>query len=386
MKNFLPGEKETTVLNLNPEVDWKSQTMFFGEKLGLARFDKLRYPVFAKLTQEQKSKFWSEEDINLSQDSIDYKEKLQPNQKRIFEKNIAYQTVMDSVTSRAVMEAFLPWVSLPELEECIKAWSFFESIHNRAYQWIEQNLHIDPSVHFDSILRDSSIMDRAKSIVGYYDNFIHYSNRVKVFGYGNHDVVSSGSSILFRLTTREHKTLAYKAMVSVYALESIRFYVSFACTFALAQQGLMTGNAKEIKLIARDEALHVGISLAILRNWPLEDPAFKTISEELKDWVIELFTEVVEQESAWAAYLFKEGPMLGLNTELMVKYLEHLGNKRLKALGIEQVFVNKTNPFKWMNTWIVSEDEQIAPQETEVTTYKVSALSNKVVDSDLIDF
>jgi ribonucleoside-diphosphate reductase beta chain len=380
MTLLLPGERETTVLNFDPDVDIKHQPMFFGTRLGLARFDQVRYPVFEKLTREMKSKFWSEEEINLSQDKIDYWEKLQPNQRRIFEKNIAYQTVMDSVTSRAVMEAFLPWASLPELEECIKTWSFFEAIHNRAYQWIEQNLHLDPSVHFDTILRDEGIMNRARTIVSYYDDFIRYSNRVKVFGYGRHLAESS----TLNLTAFEHKRLAYRAMLSVYALESIRFYVSFACTFALAQQGLMTGNAKEIKLIARDEALHVGISLAIIRNWPKDDPDFDLIAYEEKNWVILLFKEVVAQEAAWAEHLFSEGPMLGLNHDLMVKYLEHLANKRLKNIGLDHVFANKSNPFKWMNNWIVTEDEQVAPQETEVTTYKVSALGSAVDDKNLV--
>jgi ribonucleoside-diphosphate reductase beta chain len=368
---MFPGERITTVLNLNPNVDWRKQPMFFGEKLGIARFDKLKYPIFEKLTKRQKSNFWSEEDINLQQDRIDYVSKLQPNQKRIFDKNIAYQTVMDSVAARAILEAFSPWISLPELEECVKTWVFFETIHNRAYQWIEQNLHTDPSVHFDTILKDTSIVKRAQSIVTYYDDFIRYSNRVKVFGY------TEGH------TSYAHKTLAYKAMVSVYALESIRFYVSFACTFALGQQELMVGNAKEVKLIARDEALHVGISMNIIRLWPKEDEDFKKIIEENREFVHDLFREVIDQEKEWAAYLFEEGPMLGLNTDLMGKYLEHLGNKRLKGIGHDQIFENKINPFNWMSNWIASDEEQVAPQETEIVDYKVSALSTSVKEEDL---
>jgi len=366
------GEFDTTVLNLDPEIDWRKQPMFFGQKLGLARFDKLKYPIFEKLTRRQRANFWSEEDINLQQDKIDYVSKLQPNQRRIFDKNIAYQTVMDSVAARAILEAFNPWISLPELEECVKTWVFFETIHNRAYQWIEQNLHLDPSVHFDTILRDTNIVARAQSIVAYYDDFIRYSNRVKVFGY------TDGLNLF------DHKTLMYKAMVSVYALESIRFYVSFACTFALGQQELMVGNAKEVKLIARDEALHVGISLNIMRLWYKEDEDFRVIIDSHKEFVHNLFREAVDQEKEWAAYLFADGPMLGLNTELMGKYLEHLANKRLKAIGHDQIFENKVNPFNWMSNWIASDDTQIAPQETEIVDYKVSALSSSVDESKLI--
>lgn len=364
-------------INLKPPVDTKKQPMFFGETLGIVRFDKMRYPVFEKLTVEQTSNFWQAHDVNLAQDRIDFDTRLLPNQKHIAVKNLGYQVLLDSVQSRLTIEAFRPWCSLPELDDCIRAWAFFEGIHNKAYQHIINNLFSDPSEFYDSILLDENIVKRATAILRYYDDFIEYGNRVKVFGYD----AAQGLSL------SEHKRKAYLAMASVYALEAIRFYVSFSCTFSLAQQDLMIGNGKQMKLIARDESLHVGISLNVLRLWPKEDPEFARIAKEEAQTVIGIFKEVVEQEKEWSVYLFSQGDMLGLNSHLMGQYLEHLANKRLKAIGLEQVFANKTNPFNWMNKWLASDEDQVAPQETEILDYKVSALNTQVDESALdVDF
>jgi ribonucleoside-diphosphate reductase beta chain len=176
----------------------------------------------------------------------------------------------------------------------------------------------------------------------------------------------------------------YEAMIAIYTLESIRFYVSFCCTFSMGQQELMTGNASEMKLIARDEALHVGISLNILRIWMKEDVDFRHIAHNKKDFVYGMFKEVIDQEVEWAKYLFKDGALLGLNVDLVTKYLEHLGNKRLKALGLDQIFENKANPFNWLSNWLSSDSDQRAPQETEILDYKVSAINGNVDESKLI--
>jgi ribonucleoside-diphosphate reductase beta chain len=362
-------------LNLSTKFDIKRQPMFFGESLGLTRFDQMRYPIFEKLTVSQNENYWQAHDVNLSQDRIDFDTRLLPNQKFIVVKNLGYQVLMDSVQSRLTIEAFRPWVSLPELDGCIQTWAYFESIHNKAYQHIVNNLYTNPSDFYDTILEDPNIVERARVIMRYYDEFINYGDQVKVFGYNK----------TLGLTLYEHKRLAYRAMVSVYALESIRFYVSFACAFSLAQQGLMIGNGKQMRLIARDEALHVGISLNILRLWPKEDADFAKIAASEMPFVIELFKEVVDGEKYWASNtVFSKGDMLGMNAQLMGNYIEHLANKRLKAIGCEQVFANKINPFTWMNSWLSSDDTQVAPQETEITDYKVSALNTQVDASKLV--
>lgn len=374
---YVPSEHamQYTVLNLATSTQIKKQPMFFGETLGLTRFDQMRYPVFDKLTTEQRANYWQAHDVNLSQDRIDFDTKLLPNQKHIFIKNLGYQVLLDSVQSRATIEAFGTWVSLPELKTCIEAWSFFEGIHNAAYQQILDNLYDNPSEFYDTILVDENITRRANAILCHYDDFIRYGYAVKTHGYD----AALGLNLL------QHKRLAYRAMVSVYALESIRFYVSFCCTFSLGQQGLMLGNAKEMQLIARDEALHVGISLTILRNWLKEGPEWQQIAQEETPTVLAIFREVVQQEKEWSVYLFSQGDMLGLNAQLMGQYLEHLANKRVRAIlgkesytEIDRIFPNKVNPFNWMGKWLTSDDEQVAPQETEITAYKVSALNTQV--------
>lgn len=363
-----------TILNLSTNVDVSKQPMFFGEPLGLSRTDKMRYPIFKRLTDEQNKNYWQPHDINLEKDKTQYKN-LPDNIKHMMNSNIGYQTLLDTVQSRATIEAFLPWVSCPELERCIQSWAYFEAIHNDSYQWILKNIHLDPSVFFDDILKNEDIVIRANSILKYYDEFISFSNKVKVFGYTD------------ELTLFEHKRLIYRAMVSVYALESIRFYVSFATTFAIAEQGWMTGNADEMKLIQRDEALHVGISLNILRFWPKEDDDFKKIAHDEANTVLEIFQEVVTEEKAFAKYIYKFGAILGQNEELTGQYLESLANKRLKALGLPQSFPNKNNPYGWMSKWVATEDEQKAPQEVEIDSYKVSAMNVNVSDKDvMIDF
>ena len=382
---------EDTLLSTSSDIDLKRQTMFFGAPRGLARFDKVRYSVFEKFTDEQQKNYWRPHDINLDQDKIDYRS-LQPHVRHIFDKNIAYQAVLDSVASRVTIEAFLPWASLPEVEDCLRVWGYFEGIHNRAYQWIEQALHNDPSVFFDSIMRDTNIVARAKAVVKHYDEFINYSNKVKVFGYTAGTTVkptdpAEGESRYEKLSLYEHKRLMYRAMVTIYALEAIRFYVSFSCTFAMGQQGIMTGNAKEMKLIQRDENLHVGISMNILRNWPREDEDFKKIAQEEREFVIALFDEVEAQEIEWAKYLFKDGVLLGINVNTTSQYIAHRKARYLNSIGIKTPLVK--TPYSWMSKWVSGDKEQVAPQETEIDTYKVSALNKSSVQgssADDIDF
>ena len=258
-----------TVLNLNL-FDVKDQPMFFGEEAGIARFDKMKYPIFDKIKRTMKSFYWDPEEINLTKDDADFK-MMQEHERHIFTKNIAYQVLLDSVQERAPLVALIPWISLPELEGCVIWWAAFENIHAQSYQWILQNLYNDPSEVFDSILQDSNIVQRAAAIVRYYDDFIGYATLYKALGEGYHEVSTAheGNSIdekTYDLTKRELKKKLLLALVSIYALESIRFYVSFACSFAFGQQGKMVGNADIIKLIAKDESQHVGIPLNIDRK------------------------------------------------------------------------------------------------------------------------
>lgn len=381
----------STVFNLK-KIDLSQQPMMFGEEAGIARYDLQKYPVFTKLEKTQKSFFWNPEEINLEKDRSDFKA-LAPHERHIFTKNIAYQIVLDSIQERAPITAFLPWVSLPELEGCIIWWSAFEQIHARSYQWLLQNIYADPSVVFDSITEDEKIIGRASAIIRYYDDFIKYADLYRALGPGMHEITTyedgnSPDTREINLSLYELKKKMYFAMFSVFALESVRFYVSFACSFAFGQQGKMKGNADVIRLIAKDESQHVGISVNILKNWVRKenDPDFLKISTEHEEDVLKIMDEVVEQEKEWAKYLFKDGSIVGLNETLLNQHLEAQANKRLKTLGYKARYQHTIDPLAgWMSSWLSSEDQQVAPQEKEITDYLINSLDTNVDESKLID-
>lgn len=358
-----------SVLNLSNN-SMLDEPIFFGKSAGIARFDKEKYPIFSKLRKLQKSLFWNPEEINLQKDSIDFKS-LQPHEKHIFTKNIAYQILLDSVQERSPLFAFLPWVSHPELETCIITWSFFEMIHAESYQWILKNLYPNPSVVFDSVLNDDAIINRAVSVIRYYDDFISYADRHKVKDK--------------TCTSKELKRKMYLALVAVYALEGLRFYVSFASSFSFGKLGKMTGNASIVKLIAKDEAQHVAITLNIIKVLKQEeDLEWQQIVKESELDCYNLFDEVVQQEKDWAEYLFKDGSIVGLNPKILGDYVEFTANKRLKSIGLKQQYSVTSDPLSWMSSYINGDEVQVAPQEQEITDYRSNVIDSFINESDLM--
>lgn len=359
-----------TVLNTTV-FELQDEPLFFGKQQGLARFDKEKYPIFSKLRKLQKSLFWNPEEINLQKDAIDFKS-LQPHEKHIFTKNIAYQILLDSVQERAPLYAFLPWVTHPELETCIITWAFFEEIHSESYQWILRNLYANPTEVFDSVLEDKAILDRAKSIVKYYDDFIQAADSYKT----NKDSIT-----LFEL-----KKLLYLALVSVYALEGIRFFASFACSFSFAKLGKLTGNGSIIKLICRDEVQHIAIVsniLKILKN--SDDADWQKIVKICELDIYTIFDDVVQQEKDWAEYLFKDGVLIGLNAKILADYVEFTANKRLKTIGLRPTYTTTVDPLPWMNSFVNGDEVQVAPQEQEITDYRVNVLDVNFDEDTLLD-
>lgn len=352
------------------------EPMFFGQPVNVARYDQQKYEIFEKLIEKQLSFFWRPEEIDVSQDRIDYAG-LPEHEKHIFISNLKYQTLLDSIQGRSPNVAFLPLVSIPELETWIETWSFSETIHSRSYTHIIRNISVDPSSIFDDIVRNKHILERAKDISKYYDNLIELTQYYELFGEGNHTI--NGKEVEVSIT--ELKKRLYLCLMAVNVLEAIRFYVSFACSFAFAERKLMEGNAKIIKLIARDEALHLTSTqhmLNIMRSGE-DDPEMAVIAKELNEECFELFKNAAEQEKAWAEYLFKDGSMIGLNKDILIQYVEYITNIRMLAVGLREAFPNsKQNPIPWINTWLTSDNVQVAPQEVELTSYLVGQ-----VDSNL---
>ncbi|KOE95801.1 MULTISPECIES: class Ia ribonucleoside-diphosphate reductase subunit beta [Vibrio harveyi group] len=360
------------------------EPMFFGNNVNVARYDQQKYEIFEKLIEKQLSFFWRPEEVDVSQDRIDFN-KLPEHEKHIFISNLKYQTLLDSIQGRSPNVALLPIVSIPELETWLETWSFSETIHSRSYTHIIRNIVNNPSVVFDDVVENEHILKRAKDIAHYYDDLIQYTNMYHMFGNGEHTI--NGEKV--DVSLRELKKKLYICLMSVNALEAIRFYVSFACSFAFAERELMEGNAKIIKLIARDESLHLTGTqhmINLLRNGT-DDLEMLEIAEECKDVCFKLFKDAAEQEKEWADYLFKDGSMIGLNKEILCQYVEYITNLRMKAVGLDAPYPNATaNPIPWINAWISSDNVQVAPQEAEISSYLVGQIDNDVSSEDLQGF
>ena len=370
--------KGMTVFNTE-DVNTKKQPMFFGAPLGVQRYDNFKYPQFENLTKSQLGYFWRPEEVSLQKDRGDY-QTLRPEQKHIYTSNLKYQIMLDSVQGRAPGMAFLPYCSLPELEACMEVWSFMEMIHSRSYTYVIKNVYADPSEVFDTIIKEPRILERAASVTGSYDDFI---NEAQQWGQSSlwRDMDKSLDTSLPVLEMKEVKRKLYRAVANVNILEGIRFYVSFACSFAFGELKLMEGSAKIISLIARDENQHLAITQNILNNWRKGDDSEMTqIMKEEEDWTYQMFDKCVNEEKKWAEYLFKDGSMIGLNDKLLYQYVEWVANRRLRSIGFRPQYdaPAKNNPLPWTEHWISSKGLQVAPQETEVESYVVGGIKQDV--------
>ena len=364
--------------------DQLKEPMFFGQSVNVARYDQQKHEVFERLIEKQLSFFWRPEEVDVSRDRIDY-QALPPHEQHIFISNLKYQTLLDSIQGRSPNVALLPLVSIPELETWIETWAFSETIHSRSYTHIIRNIVNSPAQVFDDIVTNEQILKRAGSISHYYDDLIESTALYNLHGEGTHTVAGREVTI----TLRGLKKKLYLCLMSVNALEAIRFYVSFACSFAFAERELMEGNAKIIKMIARDEALHLTGTqhmLNLMRTGQ-DDPEMAEIAAECEQACFEIFKEAAIQEKEWAEYLFRDGSMIGLNKDILCQYVEYITNLRMSAVGLQPAFAGtKQNPIPWINTWLSSDNVQVAPQEVEVSSYLVGQIDSEVNADDLGDF
>ncbi len=359
------------------------EPMFFGQPVNVARYDQQKHEVFEKLIEKQLSFFWRPEEVDVSRDRIDY-QALPEHEKHIFISNLKYQTLLDSIQGRSPNVALLPLVSIPELETWVETWSFSETIHSRSYTHIIRNIVNDPAIVFDDIVSNENILKRARDISAYYDDLIEMTGYYHLLGEGSHQL--NGQTLTVSLY--ELKKKLYMCLMSVNVLEAIRFYVSFACSFAFAERELMEGNAKIIRLIARDEALHLTGTqhmLNLMRSGE-DDPDMAKIAEECRERSIDLFVRAAEQEKEWADYLFRDGSMIGLNRDILCQYVEYITNTRMQAIGMPLPFETRSNPIPWINAWLVSDNVQVAPQEVEVSSYLVGQIDSEVNTDDLSSF
>jgi len=379
-----PQIKGMTVFNTE-KVDTKKQPMFFGKPLGIQRYDSYKYPVFDKLTTQQLGYFWRPEEVSLQKDRGDY-QTLRPEQKHIYTSNLKYQIMLDSVQGRGPGMAFIPYCSLPELEACMEVWGFMEMIHSRSYTYIIKNVYSDPSEVFDTIIKDERILERAKTVTESYDDFIQSAQS---YGTSNDWMFRLEGVTNAKETLNDVKRKLYRAVANVNILEGIRFYVSFACSFAFGELKLMEGSAKIISLIARDENQHLAITQNVLNKWrDGDDPEMKQIMQEEEEWTYKMFDRAVNEEKKWADYLFKNGSMIGLNDKLLQQYVEWIANRRLKAIGLKPQYdiAANNNPLPWTQHWISSKGLQVAPQETEIESYVIGGIKQDVTKNTFSGF
>ncbi|ELA08185.1 ribonucleotide-diphosphate reductase subunit beta [Moraxella macacae 0408225] len=361
-----------------------TEPMFFGQPVNVARYDQQKFPIFEQLIEKQLSFFWRPEEIDVSKDRLDFSN-LADHEQHIFLSNLKYQTLLDSIQGRSPNAVLLPLVSIPELETWIETWSFSETIHSRSYTHIIRNIVNDPSKVFDEIVENPYILERASDIAKYYDDLYETAQIFNLYGEGLHQI--HGKTVKISLTDLKKKL--YLCLMAINVLEAIRFYVSFACSFAFAERKLMEGNAKIIKLIARDEALHLNGTQHMINliQTSKDDLEMAEIAKECQAESVEIFRLAAEQEKAWAKYLFKDGSMIGLNENILSQYVEYITNLRMEAIGLPSIFAHaKNNPLPWMNNWLSSDNVQVAPQESEITSYLVGQIDAELSSNDFDGF
>jgi ribonucleoside-diphosphate reductase beta chain len=369
-----------SVLNLRKNRDHTQSLAFLDPAggVGMQRYDTLKYRQFDKLTDKQLGFFWRPEEVDVLRDAKDFRD-LTAHEQHIFSSNLKRQILLDSVQGRAPSLAFAPLASLPELETWIATWTFSETIHSRSYTHIIRNVYSDPAQVFDEMLDIEEIILCANDITRYYDELVDYSVQYQLLGGGTHSV--NGKTIT--VSERELKRRLWLALASVNVLEGIRFYVSFACSWAFAELKKMEGNAKIIKFIARDENVHLAFTQQMLKLLPQDDPDFAEIRGETQAEVVAMFDAAVAQEKAWAEYLFRDGSMIGLNRQLLCDYVEWIAHKRMTAIGLPTAYKGGSNPLPWTAKWIAGADVQVAPQETEISSYVIGGTRQDVTENTL---
>lgn len=367
-----------SVLDSTDRRDFLSKKIFFDGTPGIARYEKQKYPWIDKLTQKQLSFFWIPEEVDLSQDFKDWKT-LTHHEQHIFVSNLKRQILLDSVQGRSPSLAFLPIVSLPEMETWIQSWAFSETIHSKSYTHILRNIYSNPSEIFDSIMDIQEVVNCSEDISIYYNELINYNNDAALNGYKDR-----GLNFL-----RLHKRALWLTLMSVNVLEGLRFYASFACSWAFAENKKMEGNAKIIKFICKDENLHLAGTQQLLRTLPEDDEDFKEIEKETSDMCYHIFDSAIKQEKEWAKFIFQSGSIIGLNEQLLREYIDFISAKRMTALGLNpsRVISNipSQNPLPWTQKWIAGSEVQVAPQETQITSYVLGGINKDVTEETFKD-
>jgi ribonucleoside-diphosphate reductase beta chain len=352
--------------NLNTKTDYLGRKMFLDPAgpVTIQRFEEVKYPKIANFETTARGFFWVPEEISLTKDANDFKDASEA-VKHIFTSNLLRQTALDSLQGRGPSQVFAPVISLPELEALIYNWTFFETnIHSRSYSHIIRNIYNVPKEVFNTIHDTKEIVDMASSVGDYYDA-LHLINCRKELGQ--------------EVTEKEHIRAIWMALHASYALEAFRFMVSFATSLAMVENRIFMGNGNIISLILQDELLHKGWTAYLINQVAKEDSRFAEIKAECEAEVYQLYMDVIREEKDWAVYLFKKGPVIGLNANILIDFVDFTAVSALKDIGIKyQHSAPKTTPIPWFNKHTDTSKKQTALQESESTSYVIGVMSDTV--------
>jgi len=358
--------------DLKTPTNYLKRKMFLDGVVTVQRFEEYRYPKIAKFEELARGFFWVPEEISLTKDKMDHKEASDA-VKHIFTSNLLRQTALDSIQGRAPAQVFNPVISIPELESLVSNWSFFETnIHSKSYSHIIRNVYGVPKEEFNKIHDTTEIVEMASSVGKYYD-LLHKLNCQK-------ELLPVG------VPEAEHVRAIWMALNASYALEALRFMVSFATSLAMVENRIFIGNGNIISLILQDELLHAEWTAWLINNVVKDDERFAQIVDSCRDEVYAMYMEVIAEEKAWADYLFKKGVVIGLNAAILSDFVDYTAFVRLKDIGIKYLADHpKTSPIPWFNKHLNIGKKQTALQESESTNYVIGAMGSEIDYSELPD-
>jgi len=358
--------------NLHKHTNYLKRSMFLDPEgpVTVQRFEEVKYPRIQKFEETARGFFWVPEEVTLTKDKMDFKEATEAI-RHIFTSNLLRQTALDSIQGRAPSQVFSPVISIPELEALVSNWSFFETnIHSKSYSHIIRNIYGVPKEEFNKIHDTREIVDMAASVGRYYDE-LHKLNSQKEIG-------------ATPVSEQEHIRAIWMALNASYALEALRFMVSFATSLAMVENRIFIGNGNIIALILQDELLHAEWTAWIINQVQREDARFAKAAEESRSEVYQMYLEVVAEEKAWADYLFKKGVVIGLNAQILKDFVDYTAFTRLRDIGIKYLEEHpKTTPIPWFNKHVNINKKQTALQESESTNYVIGVMSDSLNKEEL---
>ena len=353
--------------NLKTKTDYLSRKMFLDPAgpVTIQRFEEVKYNKLVKFEQEARGFFWVPEEVSLTKDANDFKE-ASDTVKHIFTSNLLRQTALDSLQGRGPAQVFTPVVGIPELEALMYNWSFFETnIHSRSYSHIIRNIYNVPKDVFNTIHDTQEIVDMASSVGRYYDD-LHQMNCKKELGF---ELVSDDA----------HIKSIWLALNASYALEAFRFMVSFATSLAMVENRIFIGNGNIIQLILQDEILHRDWTAWLINQVVKEDPRFAAAKAECEAEVYQMYLDVIREEKDWANYLFKYGPVIGLNANILRDFVDYTAANALKEIGIKyHESAPRSTPIPWFNKHVDTSKKQTALQENESTNYVIGVMGDAI--------